>query len=350
MSLERCGAHSMEHDPRLLFLTLAEDLDLKRAALHWGVTQRLMRSTVTRLEEEYGAPLCMIQAKKVTLTEAGERLRRSLFSVGVDDDIARLISVMQDTLSAHGVCEWMSHAASQIWPFIKIQNVKGDSRQQINGLNSGAVDIAMVYGWPTIDHSELTFVKLYNQETAVFLAQGTRPSSDKVSLSSMRDRTWIVPSPDVMPGIADLLAWECRKDGFSPNTFSTYQKHRFVDAVRSGTAVGFGPSNLLQPLPTELIKVSLERRATIPFGCLHRTHEASTSVHRFLNLIFRLTNMQVAGAEQTILAQHSSPGRSPRSSEDGDIWAHSAIDRVSCSYRNAQECGNASDQEVTNVS
>jgi Transcriptional regulator len=340
----------MEYDPRLLFLTLAEELDLKRAALHWGVTQRLIRSTVTRLEEEYGASLCMIENKKVTLTEAGEHLRRSLFSVGVDDDVVRLISVMQDTLSAHGVCEWMSRAASQIWPFIRIQNVKGNLRQQIYGLNSGAVDIAMIYGWPTLDHSGLTFAKLYDQETAVFLAQGTRPNSDKPSLSSMRDRTWIVPSPVVMPGIADLLAWECRKEGFSPDTFSTYQKHHFLEAVRSGTAVGFGPSNLLQTLPRELIKVPLERRATIPFGCLHRTHEASASVHRFLNLICRLTNMQAAGAEETTLAQHLSPGRLPRRFEDRASWANSTIDRVSCSYRDAQNGGNVSGQGVTNVS
>lgn len=341
----------MEHDPRLLFLTLAEELDLKRAALHWGVTQRLIRSTVTRLEEEYGASLCMIQAKKVTLTEAGERLRRSLFSVGVDDDIVRLISVMQDTLSAHGVCEWMSRAASQIWPFIRIQNVKGNSRQQINGLNSGAVDIAMVYGWPTIDHSELTFVKLYDQETAVFLAQGTGSNLDKLSLSSLRGRTWILPSAAVMRGIADLLTWECRKDGFVPNIFSTHQKHDFLEAVRSGTAVGYAPSNLLQTLPPEIIKVPLERRATVPFGCLHRAHEASTSVHRFLNLICRLTNMQVADTEQMILAQHFSPGRLPRPSEDGASWAHySAIDRVFCSYRKAQDSGDASGQGATDVS
>lgn len=295
----------MDHEPRLLFLTLAEERDLKRAALRWGVTQRQIRSAVSKLEAEYGAPLCVIQTKKAALTEAGERLWRSLVLAGVEDDIFRVINVMQDAMSEHGVGEWISRAAHQACPFTKIELSKGNLRQQIGSLDLGTIDIALLYGWPPREDSEFTFMKLLDQEMSAFLSREAQTAPGTISFSSLCRRTWILPTPSVIPRIGDLLSWECRKDGFVPYTRSTHLKSHFLEAIRSREAVGYAPSNFIRNLPPGIIRVPLKRHTTVPFGCLHRAHEASTSVHRFLNLMRQSSNVESAGTDQPAIGRAS---------------------------------------------
>ncbi len=305
----------MNHDPRLYFLALAEERDLKRAALRWGVTQRTIRISIAQLEKDYGTELCVIQTKTASLTEAGRRLRRSLCSVDVDDDVFRRIGIMEDAQSEHDIADWMKQAAVASWPFIRIGVSRGNFKEQVRGIYSGAIDIALLYGWPAVDFSRLSFRKLYDQEMMVFLVQELANNVRPIDLASLRQRTWVVPSTTVMPGVDDLLSWECRKEGFRPRRSAARIKSHFLEAIRHERAVGFAPANFLAVLPPGVARLPLDRRITIPFGCLHRTHEASTSVHRFINLMCRLTSIQ-KGTVQPLFQSHELTTETSASGED----------------------------------
>lgn len=287
----------MNHDPRLYFLALAEERDLKRAALRWGITQRTIRVSIAQLEKDYGAELCVIQTKRARLTDAGKRLRRSLCSVDVDDDIFRRVGIMEDAQSEHDIAVWMKHAAVDLWPSIRIEVSRGSFKEQMRGIYSGAIDIALLYGWPAVDCSRLTFRNLYDQEMMVFQVQDLATNARPIDLASLNQRTWVVPSTTLMPGVDDLLSWECRKEGFHPRRSVAHIKSHFLEAIRHERAIGFAPANFLAVLPPGVAKVPLSRRITIPLGCLHRTHEASTSVHRLINLMCRLTSVQKGTAQ-----------------------------------------------------
>ncbi len=314
----------MNHDPRLYFLALAEERDLKRAALRWGVTQRLIRISIARLERDYGTALCVIEAKKASLTEAGKRLQRSLCCVDVDDDIFRRIGVIEDTQSEHGISDWMLRAAYNAWPFINIELSRGNLKEQVARIDSGATDIAMLYGWPTVDFSKLTYRKLYDQDMVAFLAQEPATEPGPIALASLRQKTWIVPSPTIVPGIEDLLSWECRKEGFCPRRSSVRLKSHFLEAIRYERAVGFAPANFLAVLPPEIATVPLVKRVTIPFGCLHRTHEPSTSVHRLINLMCRLTSLPEE-APQPPFRPHERAAHSEACEKEADQPAYVAV-------------------------
>lgn len=308
----------MNHDPRLYFLALAEERDLKRAALRWGVTQRTIRTSIAQMEKDYGAELCVIQTKKARLTEAGKRLRRSLCSVDVDDDVFRRIGIMEDTQSEHGISAWMKQVAIDCWPSIGVEVSKGNFKEQVQRIYTGAIDLALLYGWPTADFSRLTFRKLYDEEMMAFLAHEPAASAGPIDLPSLCQRTWVMPSTTLMPGIDDLLSWECRKESLNPRRSIARTKSRFLEAIRHERAVGFAPANFLAVLPPEIVKVPLSRRITIPFGCVHRSHEASTAVHRFINMMCRLTRVQ-DGAAHPLLHSHSVTAETNASEEDDQI-------------------------------
>lgn len=275
-----------------MFLTLAEEQDLRRAAQRCKVTQRSLRKEVATLEVEYGTPLFAIHLKRVRLTEAGDRLRRSLYSVDDWNLAMQPIRLVQDPMSEHRIAEWMSGAAKQAWPNIHIQVRKANSEQQITRLDLGLADLGMVYGWPPLPHSQISFLRLYDQEVVGFVAQGTPPAPESFRLHEIQKRPWVIPSASVMPQLGNLLVWEAQKLGFYPRTIWAHTMAQFIDSIRSDMSVGLAPSNFLPVIALGLMKVRIEPRVTVPFGCLHRTREGSNAVHLFLNLCSKLTQSQ----------------------------------------------------------
>lgn len=272
-----------------LFLALAEEQDLRLAAHRCKVTQRSIRKEVATLEVEYGTPLFTIETKKATLTEAGERIHRLLFSVEDESTTAQMIRIMQDPMSEHRIAEWMTTAARQTWPDVRIQIQRASGDQQITRLDLGLTDLGMVYGWPTLPHSEISFLRLYDQDLTGFIAHELPPVPGHLTMRELRTRTWIIPSASIMPQVGNLLIWEAQKAGFYPRVIWSHTTFEFINSIRSGSVVGLAPSNFLAKLPPDIARINIQPRITVPFGCLYRTRETSNSVHSFLNLCCRLT-------------------------------------------------------------
>ena len=107
----------------LWFLAVAKERSFTRAAARLGIAQSTLSHTIKRLEAQMGIRLLTRTTRNVALTEAGERLQKSL-APRIDEieaDIAALMSLrdkpsgtIRITLSDHAL-------ASVVWP--KLQPV-----------------------------------------------------------------------------------------------------------------------------------------------------------------------------------------------------------------------------------
>ena len=283
----------MAYNLRTLFLALAEDKDLRLTAFRCKTSQRMIVASIAQLEAEHGTQLCIVEKHRVSLTEAGERLCRTIMSGSTKGNVGRLLAMMQDSILEHAVPRWMSRVADRSWPFLQIGSSKGNVAEQMDSLLSGAIDIVLVYGWPRVDRGRLRVEHLYGQHLAAFLVErGHAPGLESISLASMRHAKAVVPSSAVMPGIDELLSWESRKAGSSPSIISSYSKSHFFDEVRSGHSVGIAPSKLFLGLPRGIAMVPLKPTITIPFSCLHRTDVSSSSIRDLLKMTCDLADAE----------------------------------------------------------
>ena len=80
-----------------LFLAVAEEHSFSAAAEHLGVTRSAVSQGIRRLEDTFGTLLVMRTTRSVNLTEAGERLRKSL-----SIPLSTIDAACEDVLSDNG--------------------------------------------------------------------------------------------------------------------------------------------------------------------------------------------------------------------------------------------------------
>ncbi|RVO39123.1 LysR family transcriptional regulator, partial [Sinorhizobium meliloti] len=107
----------------LWFLAVAEERSFTRAAAKLGITQSTLSHTIKRLETRMGLRLLTRTTRSVAVTEAGERLLRSLAPriSAIRDEIAALMA-FRDKPSGTVKITLSDHALeSLVWP--KLQPV-----------------------------------------------------------------------------------------------------------------------------------------------------------------------------------------------------------------------------------
>lgn len=280
----------MDHTAKLQFYALAEALSLPAAARSCGATQKSILKSLGEVEREYGAKLCFLEEKRVSLTSAGRRLRDSLRSAGIDESGDETVSILEDPLSEHGIAEWIKTIALQQWPSMSIEISKGDYQEPLRDPNVPSFDLAFMFGWPRFEHPDLMYTRLYDQDICAFVARAALNLDRRVAdLKTFQRWLHVIPST-FMFGLEDLLFWESRKAGCRPIVKTTDRKQDFLSLIRSGAVVGFAPGNFLDPVPLSIARLRYEPRMTIPMVVIHRKYESSRSVHRLLNLACRITD------------------------------------------------------------
>jgi DNA-binding transcriptional LysR family regulator len=103
------------------FLAVAEEQSFTRAAARLGTSQSALSHTVRRLEERIGVRLLTRTTRKVSVTDAGERLRRTLGPAL--DEIAtevNALSELRDKPAGTVRITTPEHAATtRVWPVLK---------------------------------------------------------------------------------------------------------------------------------------------------------------------------------------------------------------------------------------
>jgi DNA-binding transcriptional LysR family regulator len=238
----------------MAFLAVAEERNFTRAAARLGTSQSALSHTVRRLEERLGLRLLTRTTRKVSPTEAGDRLVQSLRPAfdDISDQISAL-SELRDKPAGTVRLSTSEHAAKTIiWPAIrKLLPDYPDLKVEIN-IDQKLTDI--------VGERYDAGVRLGEQVDKDMIAMRIGPDirMSVVGAPSYFDQHGIPQTPhDLLehdcinlrlPTLGGLYAWELQKDGRELNvrvdgrlTFNNVPL--ILDAVMAGHGLACIPED-----------------------------------------------------------------------------------------------------------
>ena len=274
------------------FLILAEEGDLKRSAKRCGVTQRAFRQEMAQLESIQGSALYQVTGRRLDLTEAGFQLRSRLISEpGAEKNSLR---IMHDPVSGPTTPSWISATARQFFPDLHVRFIEGVPGQQIGQVQTGQVDLSLMYGFPDdLAGKKLAYQFLHAEPVMALLSRQHRfATALQLRWQDLSGESWILPSRHRMPYIHDTFSWEVQRAGFKPIRLSRVPKAPLIDILASGAAISLAPLSFLLQCPPAIAGIPLDPPLSVPFGAVFQPGHASKGVMQLLDLLKRITSTQ----------------------------------------------------------
>ena len=189
------------------FVTVAEELNITRAAALLHISQPPLSKQISSLEEELGTPLFIRGKRHLTLTEAGRLLYQRAKDILTlsDKTEAELLSLnrgMSGTVSI-GLVEGMAPDIAAEWfagfhaihPSVRFRILDGNSDDLIEKMRGGLIDLAVI----TTPYDQLLLNSFpVGHEKMVALMNRSHPlahcSKEILDIEDLRDEPLIVPS------------------------------------------------------------------------------------------------------------------------------------------------------------
>jgi DNA-binding transcriptional LysR family regulator len=229
-------------------LMVIEEGSVNRAALRLRITQPALSRQMKALEDEIGGRLLEREASGVTPTALGHAVVKSMRPVVKSYDVALanlrreargeraelrvgyLISAAQSVLTPALARLRKSH------PAVKLKLHDMSPREQIDGLRTGELDVALIGQEGVVVAGDFHHAKLRAFGVCAAVSDSDLLAQLKnVSLKELKGRDFIGVDEDQMPGRNRWMAALCKTAGFKP---------RFIDIVD-------GISNVLSQVVSE---------------------------------------------------------------------------------------------------
>jgi DNA-binding transcriptional LysR family regulator len=227
------------------FVTVAEELNITKAAEILKISQPPLSSQIKNLEEEVGTPLFIRGKRHLTLTDAGRLLyqrAKDILSLSekASAEILSLSRGMTGTV-AIGLVEGMAPDIAAEWfagflgehPGVRFRILDGNSDDLIEKMRGGLIDLAVI----TAPYDQLLLNSFHvGEEKMVALMNRAHPlaEKEKLDLSDLRNEPLIVPSRRAH--IEDIRRW-FRAVKASP--FILCEKDNYLDAAAlAGRGIG----------------------------------------------------------------------------------------------------------------
>lgn len=211
----------MRIEDAVVFLKLAEQLNIGRTAERVGLTQSAVTKVVQRLEAEFGLPLVERGASGVVLTGAGTLMRRK-----AEELVASFESLRHEMAAAQSAQKGVVRVGTvpalldvkllpvltkwrRKYPELLLQISVKVSDELIEMVGNGGLDLAMCFS-PT-QRSNLQSESLGPQRYHV-VARAGHPlaQSGKCTMAALSRAQWLLPAPTV-----GMRAWV--EDAFTRN-------------------------------------------------------------------------------------------------------------------------------------
>lgn len=249
---------------------VADTGSFSAAARAVGLTQSAVSQHVAALEGAVGLPLVQRGTRPLELTEAGAALVRHGTRVLTQLEAAeQTLGEIGDRLASRlrlgsfptALVSFVGHALVRLRhlrPDLTLNVVDDHQQGLLPRLHSGELDLAVVYGHPTLTSAgadSLTRVQLFSDPFRVLLPIGhPRAAGGLVPLGALAGETWI--------GGRAGAAWfrivqhACRAAGFDPRAVLATDDYRAVQAfVAAGLGVAVVPGLAAErPLPGVVVR------------------------------------------------------------------------------------------------
>jgi DNA-binding transcriptional LysR family regulator len=287
---------------RTLFVVVEEG-SFNRAALRLRVSQPALSRKIKALENELGGRLLERETSGVKPTRLGYRLLESMGPVlaeyekallvvrkearGSDEElrVGYLISAAQSMLMP---------ALTQLrreYPKLKVKLHDMSPREQIDALNSGMLDIAMIGQEGVVAKGDFHSKKICSLGVCVAVS-ASDPLAQRVSLGieELRGRDFIAIDEDQVPGRNQWMTELCRTAGFKPRYVKTIDGITHVlSHIASESAVTLVP-NYFKSFPhLDVIYVPISNpHAKWDFLVLWQRGKVPTTVLSFIDALSTL--------------------------------------------------------------
>jgi DNA-binding transcriptional LysR family regulator len=237
------------------FVAVAQHRNFSRAAEALHVSQPALSEQVRKLEDELGAPLFERTSRGARLTDAGEALLPQARSVLAQADVAA------ETVRtvAHGVAGTLTlgfidsaalailppliRGFSQRYPNVKLRLRELGTRQQIEAVERGEIDVGIVRG--PVWNAQLAGRRIATESLFVALPAGHRLAGETtVHLSALREDGFITYPPERGAALYEETLRLCHTAGFEPRIVQVASEISTICAmVAAGLGVAIVPSS-----------------------------------------------------------------------------------------------------------
>ena len=229
------------------FVTVAEELNITRAAEKLHMSQPPLSAQIKNLETELDTTLFIRGKRHLTLTESGQLLyRRAKDILSLTErskaEILAMGEGMRGTISI-GLVEGMAPDIAAEWfagftkqhPNVRFRILDGNTDDLLEKLRSGIVSLAVITS--PCDHSLLHSFHIGEEKLAVLMSKShplAQKSDHKVSVADLVGESLIVPSRKAL--IETIYKW-FRNEAAEPNIVC--EMSSYIDATAlAGREVG----------------------------------------------------------------------------------------------------------------
>jgi DNA-binding transcriptional LysR family regulator len=235
------------------FIAAAQEMHFGRAAEQLHIAPPALSRAIRALEEEVGVPLLERTTRTVTLTKAGlafledaqailsrteDAARNAREAASNNSQILRIGAI--DSASASILPEAI-HRLRQLSPQADIRLTEAMTAPQLQMLNSGRLDIALIR--PPITQTEFKFERLRTEKLVVVMQHNHVLAERKIlTMNDLRNEPLIIPAKRARPYAYDLvMAYFASNDTVPQIIQETTEKPAMLAMVAQGIGIALVP-------------------------------------------------------------------------------------------------------------
>lgn len=276
------------------FVAVGRCLSFTKAAEALHISQPPLSRQIQELEEEVGTALFLREAKKVSLTRAGEYLlgeaKKILDGIDAACGTARMIGQRAKALNIGCVSLFLSTGMAPFLdkvregqPDLRLELLVMPTEAQAKALLSGGIDVGFARSW--IGQEGLSFEPIAPESLAlVFPAADELPEEPEACMKDLEARPFIAISRSSASGLAERIEAACAAFGVSPAiSFECNDAFSIMSMVAAGAGWSIVPSLEMQSVNVAGIR-SVKLPQTLVIGMAYRADVISDDARRFIDL------------------------------------------------------------------
>jgi len=238
------------------FVAVAEELHFGRAAERLHLSQPPVSLALKELEQELGVTLLERTSRRIALTRAGEDALRDARAVLAAADLLKRraseaakglmgsLSIGFISLPAYSFLPPVLRRFTEDYQRVKIALQEGTSDQILHDVESGALDVGLVFQTP--DLAPALQARTVQKEPLVLALPESHPlaAARSVSLAKLANERFLGFERHQGTLMFDAIVATCMRHGFSPQFFPARQMHTIVSLVSGGIGVALVPASV----------------------------------------------------------------------------------------------------------
>lgn len=271
------------------FVTVAEELNVGRAAVRLHMAQPPLSRAIKQLENDLGVELFLRSARGMTLTPAGHALlpeaREVLARV---ESFPSLVAQSSDalTITIGTLADSLDHAGRAMIdtfrhrnPGVGIRIVEGDLTDPTVGVGRGLADVALTRG--PFQAAGIAVAEIRRDAVGVVMRESDPLASrERLQLSDLRDRRWFRLPTSSDPVWSDYWAGGRKAEDGVDTVVRTVRE--CLQAVLWSDVVGLAPLTINRP--PGIVVVPVDGVTPSPLVVAWRRRDRRPLVHDFVDV------------------------------------------------------------------